>query len=352
MGRKFGITQVSRLKHADIYKAAKKMGSIKKLAEHLGLHHTTVHEWCNLKRTPTTKWTDERKLDIETKLFELTGKTLEELFPPELVENQAFLRAPKLLEQTKDIEISALLNYAGASTERLTYIPPEDTEELDVIKEELLSLIKTFPERTQCILEIRFGLEGGRQLSYTELAECFERTKELMRGIEQKALRKLAEMASPRLREYITSRYGSKLVIQEAETDIWPSQKMERQQKRKSVLLLLEPEAVEVYPKLCNVYMAASRRQKVADLFGFRSLRHVCYYRPKHETRPGWQQGHPLYLQSTECYPTGTLMLYQILDQLAEAEALLYPSRTRNEEEELAEEERRRQSAYGVQRIS
>ena len=57
------VTAVTKLKHADLYAAAKSVGSQSALAKHLGISAQELGRWCNLKgcppNEPTKIWTEE-----------------------------------------------------------------------------------------------------------------------------------------------------------------------------------------------------------------------------------------------------------------------------------------------------
>src|SRR5688572_21198021 len=109
------ITAVSSLKHSELWEAAKKLGGQAALAKHLGLQPGAIGDYCALKRCPPVhRWSDERRADVERKLFDLTGKTLDELFPQSLRESAEFLNAPKRFESRRTFEAAALLTYAAA----------------------------------------------------------------------------------------------------------------------------------------------------------------------------------------------------------------------------------------------
>ena len=71
---------------------------------------------------------------------------------------------------------------------------------LDGERETLLKLIKEYPaisERERKIIIMRFGLEDGHERTLQEIGEAFKVTRERIRQIEAKALRKLRRHAEP-----------------------------------------------------------------------------------------------------------------------------------------------------------
>ena len=60
-----------------------------------------------------------------------------------------------------------------------------------MLKEQLVEVLDTLTEREQKVLKLRFGLEDGRQRTLEEVGKEFNVTRERIRQIEAKALRKL-----------------------------------------------------------------------------------------------------------------------------------------------------------------
>lgn len=73
-------------------------------------------------------------------------------------------------------------------------ISEEDVEEniSDIMMhEQLLEVLETLTEREQRVLELRYGLKGGAPKTLEEVGAAFNVTRERVRQIESKALRKL-----------------------------------------------------------------------------------------------------------------------------------------------------------------
>jgi hypothetical protein len=71
---------------------------------------------------------------------------------------------------------------------------------LDGERETLLKLVKEHPaisERERKIIILRFGLEDGHERTLREIGNAFKVTRERIRQIEAKALRKLRRPAEP-----------------------------------------------------------------------------------------------------------------------------------------------------------
>ena len=68
---------------------------------------------------------------------------------------------------------------------------PADAAAFTMVKEQLLSVLSTLTPREEMVLKLRFGLEDGRQRTLEEVGKEFKVTRERIRQIEAKALRKL-----------------------------------------------------------------------------------------------------------------------------------------------------------------
>ena len=62
---------------------------------------------------------------------------------------------------------------------------------ITLLKEQLEEVLGTLTEREQKVLTLRFGLEDGRARTLEEVGKEFNVTRERIRQIEAKALRKL-----------------------------------------------------------------------------------------------------------------------------------------------------------------
>ncbi len=68
---------------------------------------------------------------------------------------------------------------------------PADAAAFTLLKEQLLSVLSTLTPREEKVLKLRFGLEDGRARTLEEVGKYFKVTRERIRQIEAKALRKL-----------------------------------------------------------------------------------------------------------------------------------------------------------------
>ena len=81
---------------------------------------------------------------------------------------------------------------------------PADAATFTLLKEQLEEVLGTLTEREQKVLTLRFGLEDGRARTLEEVGKEFNVTRERIRQIEAKALRKLRHPSrSRKLRDYL-----------------------------------------------------------------------------------------------------------------------------------------------------
>ena len=66
-----------------------------------------------------------------------------------------------------------------------------DTAAFTLLKEQLMGVLSTLTPREEMVLKLRFGLDDGRQRTLEEVGKEFKVTRERIRQIEAKALRKL-----------------------------------------------------------------------------------------------------------------------------------------------------------------
>jgi RNA polymerase primary sigma factor len=83
-------------------------------------------------------------------------------------------------------------------------LSPADAAAFSMLKEQLDEVLSTLTEREQKVLRLRFGLDDGRQRTLEEVGQEFDVTREHIRQIEAKALRKLRHPSrSRKLKDYL-----------------------------------------------------------------------------------------------------------------------------------------------------
>ena len=81
---------------------------------------------------------------------------------------------------------------------------PSETTSRALLREQLMQVLGTLTPREAKVLKLRFGLEDGRQRTLEEVGKTFDITRERIRQIEAKALRKLRHPSrSKQLKDYL-----------------------------------------------------------------------------------------------------------------------------------------------------
>jgi len=81
---------------------------------------------------------------------------------------------------------------------------PAEAAAFSMLKEQLIEVLDTLTPREQKVLKLRFGLEDGRARTLEEVGKKFDVTRERIRQIEAKALRKLKHPSrSKKLKDYL-----------------------------------------------------------------------------------------------------------------------------------------------------
>ena len=92
----------------------------------------------------------------------------------------------------------------GNSIEDRNALPPVDAASKQLLKEQIEDVLNTLTPREERVLQLRFGLEDGRSRTLEEVGKEFNVTRERIRQIEAKALRKLRHPSrSRKLKDYL-----------------------------------------------------------------------------------------------------------------------------------------------------
>ncbi len=95
-------------------------------------------------------------------------------------------------------------SHLGDFIEDHNALPPPDAASRQLLKEQINEVLSTLTPREQRVLQLRFGLEDGRSRTLEEVGREFNVTRERIRQIEAKALRKLRHPSrSRRLKDYL-----------------------------------------------------------------------------------------------------------------------------------------------------
>ncbi len=84
-------------------------------------------------------------------------------------------------------------------------LAPDDAALKTITNEDIDSVLKTLTPREEAVIRLRFGLEDGRSHTLEQVGEQFQVTRERIRQIEAKALRKLRHPSrSKKLRDFLS----------------------------------------------------------------------------------------------------------------------------------------------------
>lgn len=193
--------------------------SIKAMAEGVGVIYGELCYLLALTRSPFLTPGCKRGTEVEGIRYTKTAMTLANFFyvePKELFPVSLYsIKLPK--KYHKDFDSVQLLSFQEAREQKL--LPPpgsyEENYEALGLKERMGQLLETLTAREAKVIRLRFGLDDGVERTYEEVAETLggERwspqgtrlpdadrsvSRERIRQIEAKALRKLRHPARPR----------------------------------------------------------------------------------------------------------------------------------------------------------
>ncbi|HLB27670.1 MAG TPA: RNA polymerase sigma factor RpoD, partial [Dehalococcoidales bacterium] len=95
-------------------------------------------------------------------------------------------------------------SHLGDFIEDRNALPPVDAASKQLLKEQIEEVLTALTPREQRVLRLRFGLEDGRSRTLEEVGQEFNVTRERIRQIEAKALRKLRHPSrSRKLKDYL-----------------------------------------------------------------------------------------------------------------------------------------------------
>ncbi len=97
-------------------------------------------------------------------------------------------------------------SHLGDFVEDMDSPAPSDTASYSLLREQLCNILHTLTPREEQVIKLRFGLEDGRPRTLEEVGRQFQITRERIRQIEAKALRKLRHPSrSKTLKDYLTN---------------------------------------------------------------------------------------------------------------------------------------------------
>lgn len=155
---------------------------------------------------------------VETinKLIRISRQLLQEMGrepTPEEIANEMELTVEKVREIMKIAQEPVSLetpigeeddSHLGDFIEDHDALAPADAAAYELLKEQLEDVLDTLTEREENVLRLRFGLDDGRTRTLEEVGKVFGVTRERIRQIEAKALRKLRHPSrSKRLKDFL-----------------------------------------------------------------------------------------------------------------------------------------------------
>lgn len=145
----------------------------------------------------------QRKLTLELGYEPSVSELAEalEMSEDKVMEIMQIAREPASLETPIGEEDDSNLGDFVADSNAVT---PEGNVESVMLKEHIDDLLKDLKERERQVIVLRFGLEDGHPRTLEEVGKAFNVTRERIRQIEAKALRKLRNpVRSKRIRDFL-----------------------------------------------------------------------------------------------------------------------------------------------------
>jgi RNA polymerase primary sigma factor len=141
-----------------------------------------------------------QELGREPTAEEIAGK-MEGMTPEKVREIQKISLEPVSLEtpigEEDDSHLGDFIEDEGAMS-------PDDYASNELLKDELNEVLLELTDREEKVLRLRFGLDDGRTRTLEEVGKEFNVTRERIRQIEAKALRKLKHPSrSKRLKDFL-----------------------------------------------------------------------------------------------------------------------------------------------------
>jgi RNA polymerase primary sigma factor len=101
-------------------------------------------------------------------------------------------------------------SHLGDFIEDKSALKPDEAAAATLLRAQIVATLGSLSEREQRVLKLRFGLEDGRQRTLEEVGAEFNVTRERIRQIEAKALRKMRHPSrAKKLADYLDDSYGS-----------------------------------------------------------------------------------------------------------------------------------------------
>ncbi|MGI6329918.1 MAG: RNA polymerase sigma factor RpoD [Bacilli bacterium] len=154
----------------------------------------TINKLKRIQRQLTLELNREPKEEELAEKMDLTVEKVREIF--KIAQDPLSLETP--IGEEED-------SHLGDFIKDVSNLTPEEYAINEVLKDEISNVLLTLNEREEQVLKLRFGLEDGTCRTLEEVGNIFGVTRERIRQIEAKALRKLKHPSrSRKLKDYLS----------------------------------------------------------------------------------------------------------------------------------------------------
>ena len=158
-----------------------------------------IYEKGKMIRLPSNKTNDIIKIENARKSLKAKLSEEEELEQVAIMLNMTPVHVQEMMMISKDVfSLDSKVggdesdsNSLGEMLEDTTSVSPEENAIENDMKEQIDNVLSTLTEKEAQILRYRFGLNGKKAMSLKEVGEVFNLTKERIRQIEKKAIKRL-----------------------------------------------------------------------------------------------------------------------------------------------------------------
>ena len=158
-----------------------------------------IYEKGKMIRLPSNKTNDIIKIENARKSIKAKLTEEEELEQVALMLNMTPVHVQEMMMISKDVfSLDSKVggddndsNSLGEMLEDTTSVSPEENAVKNDMKAQIDNVLSTLTEKEAEILRYRFGLNGKKAMSLKEVGEVFNLTKERIRQIEKKAIKRL-----------------------------------------------------------------------------------------------------------------------------------------------------------------
>ena len=155
----------------------------------------TIHKVSRTARQLLQEFGREPKTDEIAERLGITSEKVREIM--KIAQDPVSLETP--IGEEED-------SHLGDFVEDMDSPAPSDSASYSLLREQLCNILHTLTPREEQVIKLRFGLEDGRPRTLEEVGKQFQITRERIRQIEAKALRKLRHPSrSKTLKDYLTN---------------------------------------------------------------------------------------------------------------------------------------------------